>query len=75
MHYNYNDLTRACSEPAVAQEHRNGRKRVIIRLLSQICNSDGTKSAFTASSLRNFYDTLKNRTGALEALGRNTMSQ
>ena len=53
-------------QPAVDfLKHRYGRNRVIV---SSVVKMDA-KSGVSASSLRDFYDTLKNRTRALEALG------
>ena len=50
-------------------KHRYGRKRVVISSLVKSVVQMDAKSAVTAPSLRDLYDTLKNRTRALEALG------
>ena len=50
-------------------KHRYGRKRVVISSLVKSVVQMDAKSVVTAPSLRDLYDTLKNRTRALEALG------
>ena len=69
------EVTGANYQPAVeCLKHRYGRKRVIISSLVKSIIKMDSKSSVNASSLRDLYDTLKNRTRALEALGENPMS-
>ena len=63
-------MTGANYQPAVeCLKHRYGRKRVVISSLVKSVVQIDAKPVVTAPSLRDLYDTLKNRTGALEALG------
>ena len=50
-------------------KHRYGRKRVVISSLVKSVVQMDAKSVVNAPPLRDLYDTLKNRTRALEALG------
>ncbi|KAL9954332.1 hypothetical protein ACROYT_G041854 [Oculina patagonica] len=69
------EVTGANYQPAVeCLKHRYGRKRVVISSLVKSVIKMDAKSVVTASSLRDLYDTLKNRTRALEALGENPVS-
>ena len=69
------EVTGANYQPAVeCLKHRFGRKRVIILSLVKSVIKMDAKSSVSASSLRDLYDTLKNRTRALEALGENPVS-
>ena len=69
------EVTGANYQPAVEYlKHRYGRKRVIISSLAKSVIKMDAKSSVSASSLRDLYDTLKNRTRALEALGENPVS-
>ena len=49
-------------------KHRYGRKRVVTSSLVKSVIKMDAKSSVSASLLRDLYDTLKNRTRALEAL-------
>ena len=69
------EVTGANYQPAVeCLKHRYGRKRVIVSSLVKSVIKMDAKSSVSASSLRDLYDTLKNRTRALEALGENPVS-
>ena len=64
------EVTGANYQPAVeCLKHRYGRKRVVISSLVKSVVQMDAKAVVTAPSLRDLYDTLKNRTRALEALG------
>ena len=64
------EVTGTNYQPAVqCLKHRYGRKRVVISSLVKSVVQMDAKSVVTAPSLCNLYDTLKNRTRALEALG------
>ena len=64
------EVTGANYQPAVeCLKHRYGRKRVVISSPVKSVVQMDAKSVVTAPSLRDLYDTLKNRTRALEALG------
>ncbi|XP_067041142.1 uncharacterized protein [Acropora muricata] len=64
------EVTGANYQPAVeCLKHRYGRRRVVISSLVKSVVQMDAKSVVTAPSLRDLYDTLKNRTRALEALG------
>ena len=68
-------MTGASYQPAVeCLKHRYGRRRVVISSLVKSVVQMDAKSVVTAPSLRDLYDTLKNRTRALEALGENPKS-
>ncbi|XP_044176591.1 uncharacterized protein LOC122959338 [Acropora millepora] len=63
------EVTGANYQPAVeCLKHRYGRRRVVISSLVKSVVQMDAKSVVTAPSLRDLYDTLKNRTRALEAL-------
>ena len=64
------EVTGANYTPAVeALKHRYGRKRLVISsLIKSVINMDAN-SNMSASSLRNLYDSLMNKTRSLEALG------
>ena len=65
------EVTGANYQPAVeCLKHRYGRRRVVISSLVKSVVQMDAKSVVTAPSLRDLYDTLKNRTRALEALGK-----
>lgn len=69
------EVTGANYQPAVeCLKHRYGRKRVVISSLVKSVIKMDAKSVANASSLRDLYDTLINRTRALEALGETPMS-
>ncbi|XP_067047748.1 uncharacterized protein [Acropora muricata] len=64
------EVTGANYQPAVeCLKHRYGRRRVVISSLVKSVVQMDAKSVVTAPSLRDLYDTLKNRTRALVALG------
>ncbi|PFX13632.1 hypothetical protein AWC38_SpisGene22270 [Stylophora pistillata] len=64
------EVTGANYQPAVeCIKHTYGRKRVVISSLVKSVVQMDAKYVVTAPSLRDLYDTLKNRTRALEALG------
>ena len=64
------EVTGANYQPAVeCLKHRYGRRHVVISSLVKSVVQMDAKSVVTAPSLRDLYDTLKNRTRALEAPG------